>query len=454
MATTVSLLRDHSTAGPENSFAAFVFCGGDEEDEEEEAMMEEGEGEEKKGTRPRRRHRPFSTSVALSHAGLVAPGDSIPGAEEAEESGGLLRGHGTRSSGVDVVAAAAAAAGGGRGDNSSTVSALPSSPSSGKGLFATVAGQVTRVDRLVRVSPATFSSSLAGGSGGARYSADVGDVVVGRVIEVSGKRWRVDLGGKHDAALALSAVSLPVVFDSGGADGERMRGGGDDDDFDDEEDEIARFAPSTSSSAAVAVAVARRRGAEDEASMREVLREGDLLSAEVQAVHAGDGSLLLHARSSKYGKLKSFSSSSSATVKSGDQEESVGGQLVRLPASSVGRQRQQFCELTRAGVEVILGVNGWVWVSPLAASSKKKNESASSSSSSSSLDRRRAVAVASAALRALASLGIPVTPRSIERAVGVAVSGGFTPLAMIGSAEEYLLAVARAEREARSGGGV
>jgi hypothetical protein len=54
-------------------------------------------------------------------------------------------------------------------------------------------------------------------------------------IQVSGKRWRVDLMSRQEAALALSAVHLP-----GGAQ--------------------------------------RRRNAEDELKMREVLKEADLVS--------------------------------------------------------------------------------------------------------------------------------------------------------------------------------
>lgn len=37
--------------------------------------------------------------------------------------------------------------------------------------------------------------------------------------------------------------------------------------------------------------------------MRKYLTEGDLISAEVQMIHSSDGTLLLHARSLKYGKV-------------------------------------------------------------------------------------------------------------------------------------------------------
>ena len=435
---TVSLLRDPASSGPGPAVAALVFCGedaeGGEEEGEEDEMEHDGKG---KGNNRNK-------VITLSHVGLAAPGDTIPGADDDADAGGeggvgLLRGHGTRAGGVDLVAAATAAAAAtgsaGASDAAAGGATPPAPPSSSiKGLFATVAGQVSRVDRLVRVAPALP---------GARYSADVGDVVIGRVVEVSGKRWRVDLGGKHDAALALSAVSLLAASAAVVDEAAAAAGGGGGGELEEDNDEggaggegggeggATAFAPS--SPAAFCSVVARRRGAEDEASMREILTEGDLLSAEVQAVHSSDGSLLLHARSSKYGKLTS------------------PGQLVKLPASSVGRQRQQFNELRSCGVSVILGFNGWVWVSPLMNVSTRDETAGGGGDAAASnllLDGRRAVAVAAAALRALSALGAAVTPRSIERAVGVAAAGNFAPAAA-GMEDEYLLAVARAERGAR-----
>lgn len=46
----------------------------------------------------------------------------------------------------------------------------------------------------------------------------------------------------------------------------------------------------------------RRRSAEDAHTMRKYLQEGDLISAEVQDIFQ-DGSLSLHTRSLKYGKV-------------------------------------------------------------------------------------------------------------------------------------------------------
>ncbi|KAK9811058.1 hypothetical protein WJX73_009950 [Symbiochloris irregularis] len=199
------------------------------------------------------------SSQALSVAGVedlpetsfVCAGDEI----NIDQQDGFLRGHGTQV--VD-----------------------------GK-LIATLCGVVLRVDKLVSVRPVK-----------SRYTAEVGDVVVGRVIEIAAKRWRIDMNARREAALMLSAVNLP---------------GG----------------------------VQRRRTAEDELSMRAVYEEGDLISAEVQSLNA-DGSVVLHTRSTKYGKLEA-------------------GQLIPVPANIVKRQKQHFHSIEALGVDMIIGCNGMIW---------------------------------------------------------------------------------------------
>ena len=108
----------------------------------------------------------------------------------------------------------------------------------------------------------------------------------------------MDLRGRAEATLQLSAVNLP---------------GG----------------------------VQRRRTAEDELNMRAVFREGDLITAEVQAVRH-DGSAQLHTRSAKYGRLEL-------------------GQAVEVPASLIKRQRQHFQKLPDLGGLGVGGCVGW-WV--------------------------------------------------------------------------------------------
>lgn len=42
-----------------------------------------------------------------------------------------------------------------------------------------------------------------------RYNGEVGDVVVGRIVEVQHKRWTVDVNARLNAILLLSSVNLP-----------------------------------------------------------------------------------------------------------------------------------------------------------------------------------------------------------------------------------------------------
>lgn len=156
-------------------------------------------------------------------------------------------------------------------------------------LYASVAGVIQRVNKLISVTPLKT-----------KYQGEIGDVVVGRITEVQQKRWKVDVNGRLDALLALSSVNLP---------------GGE----------------------------LRRRSAEDELAMRKYLQEGDLISAEVQNVH-NDGAISLHTRSLKYGKLSQ-------------------GTMIRVSPSLVKRRKTHFHRLP-CGANVILGNNGYIWISP------------------------------------------------------------------------------------------
>ena len=43
----------------------------------------------------------------------------------------------------------------------------------------------------------------------ARYTPEVGDLVIGRIVEVGSSRWKVDANARQDAVLMLSSVNLP-----------------------------------------------------------------------------------------------------------------------------------------------------------------------------------------------------------------------------------------------------
>ena len=80
---------------------------------------------------------------------------------------------------------------------------------------------------------------------------------------------------------------------------------------------------------------------EDQLQMRTLFQENDLVSAEIQNI-GSDGTLSLHTRSLRYGKLEN-------------------GQLIIVPASLMKRLPQHNITLPW-GVDVILGRNGYIWI--------------------------------------------------------------------------------------------
>ncbi|KAI0831395.1 exosome complex exonuclease rrp4 [Trametes gibbosa] len=143
-----------------------------------------------------------------------------------------------------------------------------------------------------------------------RYNPEVGDLVVGRITEVQPRRWKVDANSRQDAVLMLSSVNLP---------------GG----------------------------VQRRKLESDELQMRIFFEEGDLLVAEVQAFFS-DGAMSLHTRSLRYGKLRN-------------------GQLVAVPPILIRRLKSHFVALP-CGVDLILGLNGYIWVSKHVKANEQEGE--------------------------------------------------------------------------------
>lgn len=190
--------------------------------------------------------------LASKSPASVTVADTIP----VDQEDGILKGHGTSDLNGEVV--------------------------------ATVCGVVERVNKLVYVRALR-----------ARYKPEVGDIIVGRVLEIAPKRWRLEINFSQDAVLMLSSMNLP--------DG-----------------------------------IQRRRTAVDELNMRSIFEENDVVCAEVRGFQH-DGSLQLQARSQKYGKLER-------------------GQLLSVPAYLVKRRKQHFHHLEQYGVDLILGCNGFIWV--------------------------------------------------------------------------------------------
>ncbi|KAK6203626.1 uncharacterized protein RJT21DRAFT_135005 [Scheffersomyces amazonensis] len=153
--------------------------------------------------------------------------------------------------------------------------------------YSSVAGTVSRVNRLLSVIP------IRG-----RYQPETGDHIVGRITEVGNKRWKVDIGAKQDAVLMLGSVNLP---------------GG----------------------------ILRRKSETDELQMRNFLKEGDLLNAEVQTIF-NNGIASLHTRSLKYGKLRN-------------------GIFLKVPSSLIIKSKNHAFDLT-GNISCVLGVNGYIWL--------------------------------------------------------------------------------------------
>ena len=77
--------------------------------------------------------------------------------------------------------------------------------------------------------------------------------------------------------------------------------------------------------------------------MREYLQEGDLVSAEVHKVQHQDGSLQLHTRSFRYGKLEN-------------------GVIMHVTPGRIPRRKNHYTDILDGKFQVLLGCNGSVWI--------------------------------------------------------------------------------------------
>jgi len=194
-----------------------------------------------------------------SGASIVAPGDNITTSDD------FMRGHGTYIT--------------------------PGAEPGEKELNSSLAGVVERIDKLISVRPLKT-----------RYQGKIGDVIVGRIVQVQQRRWKVDVNGHINGQLGLTSVNLP---------------GGE----------------------------LRRRDELDELSMRKHLKENDLITAEVQKVYTEAGGMVaLHTRSVRYGKLGP-------------------GILVKTSPSLIKPRKNHFHTFP-FGVSLVIGNNGYIWVYP------------------------------------------------------------------------------------------
>ena len=97
--------------------------------------------------------------------------------------------------------------------------------------------------------------------------------------------------------------------------------------------------------------------------MRQYLKEGDLVSAEVQNIF-NDGALSLHTRSMKYGKVTNKEMLFHTTIVILFYFSQLSqGCLVKVSPSLIRRQKTHFHNLP-CGASIIMGNNGFVWICP------------------------------------------------------------------------------------------
>ncbi|CAL0321228.1 unnamed protein product [Lupinus luteus] len=258
-------------------------------------------------------------------------------------------------------------------------------------VVATLCGIVERVNKLIYVRGLR-----------SRYKPEVGDIIIGRVVEVVQKRWKLEINYSQDAILMLSSMNMP--------DG-----------------------------------VQRRRTAMDELNMRIIFEEKDVVCAEVRGFQH-DG-LHLQARSQKYGKLK-------------------GGQLLTVPPYLVKRQKQHFHHLEEYGFDLILGCNGFIWVGEhieakddmvedqvnqsepqVLLPNKSAGNLEEQEKNYTALETRKYICRAANAVRVLSTLGFNITLEIIKGIIELSLSLNLDIHEMLGS--EFCVAVAEKEAERR-----
>ncbi|KAF2482742.1 hypothetical protein BDY17DRAFT_252006 [Neohortaea acidophila] len=232
-------------------------------------------------------------------------------------------------------------------------------------ICSTLAGTLQKTNKLLSIVPLR-----------ARYTPEIGDLVIGRIVEVQSRKWKVDVAAPLLAHLPLSSINLP---------------GG----------------------------IQRKRTSVDELNIRSYFSEGELIVAEVQSLFQS-GAASLHTRSLKYGKLRN----GYFLAVSG-----VGG------GSGVVRARRQIFSIqtARGGeVDVILGVNGYIWLAKHVDEKREEvglnrlEETASSAMYSSQNDEigvetRQEIARIAGCVRALIEGAVKVEEETVRRAYDAAV---------------------------------
>ena len=291
-------------------------------------------------------------------------------------------------------------------------------------------------------------------------------------LQISGKRWRIDLNARQDVALQLSSVDLP-----GGIQVRQMC-------------LVSRQHLASLRYSAIdymlLVLLQRRRTAEDEVNMRSIFEEGDLISVSAASQHlhctyimlsvicavlmTGHASPVLWAAGNDWvfavcrrrckpcmqtaplpftpaatsmARCASFLAFPTAPWRLLRHPRLCialqlrGGQLVTVSPNLVKRQKQHFNDLGNLGVSIILGCNGMIWVAaqtaPHANGHAAEQGGSSETESVITPQQREAVCRVANAVRVLAVLSMLIFPSSIMdvcKARTPASHGPFVPACM------------------------
>eukprot|EP00796_Vickermania_ingenoplastis_P000296 gene296-169_t len=223
-------------------------------------------------------------------------------------------------------------------------------------IVAAVTGHVEVTDKVVSVR-GRFS----------RYIPEIGDVIVGRIIEVVGNKWTVDINCSQSAVMLLSNVSEP---------------GG----------------------------ILRRRGRNDELSMRALFDQGDVIAAEVQRV-SPDGVPFLQSRAGeKYGRISSI------------------GKLVSVRAALMKRSKHHFVSYPQFFTNLIFGANGNIWIAE-----------SSSDATADSAESRQGVARVGNCITAMNERRVSISPESVEKYAEASVTLGISSADILSDSAKDLL---------------
>ncbi|CRG98173.1 exosome complex component RRP4, putative [Plasmodium gallinaceum] len=164
--------------------------------------------------------------------------------------------------------------------------------------YACILGTINYINKLVYVEP------LKG-----KYTGAVGDLLVGKVKDINNDKWVVEIGSYSRALLSISQTNISLFSQ-------------------------------------------RIRLYNDVINMINIYKPNDIIACEVQRILT-DGCIILHTRSSIYGKLSN-------------------GILITVPQTLIQNQKKHIFVFP-FNVQIILGMNGFIWISSPIKKSKDTN---------------------------------------------------------------------------------